>query len=80
MLFDATVNLGQLITIVPILVGGAIVFGSLRQILKDQGVRIESLEEESKKQTEILIKIATQDQRLADLERRMESQEHPRRT
>lgn len=75
MIFDATINLGQLLTIAPIIVGGAIVFGSLRQILKDQGSRIANIETEMKQQTGILIAIGRQEQRLDENDRRLNALE-----
>ena len=78
MQFDASVNLGQILTMVTWLVSGAVAFGVLRQSMTNHGERLGSVENELKKQTDILVSIGKQDQRLNDLERRTTSLETKR--
>ena len=78
MQFDASVNLGQILTMVTWLVSGAVALGVLRQSMTNHGERLGSVENELKKQTDILVSIGKQDQRLNDLERRTTSLETKR--
>lgn len=70
-MLDFTVNLGNLLTIIAFLVGGT----SFIQIMKGQvsylASRLEVVEVELKKLSEILVKLGRQDERLTAMDKRV---------
>jgi len=80
MVFDATINLGQIITLVGMVAAGSLAFGAVRadvwniksdvQRLND---RLDEAAAELRKQTEILIQLGRQDERLNMLTRRVDA-------
>lgn len=71
MVFDATVNLGQIMTLFSMLGGGMAVILTLRSDMEALGKRVESLEHAVERQTEILVQINRQEVRLDSQERRL---------
>ena len=72
MVFDATVNLGQIMTLFSMLGGGMAVILTLRSDMKALGKRVESIEHAVERQTEILVQINRQEVRLDSQEKRLE--------
>jgi hypothetical protein len=64
-MFDLTVNLGHILNVIAILIGGGIIAGTIRS-------RIDALEKEIEKLSEILVTTARQDVRLDFLDQRIE--------
>lgn len=73
--FDPSVNIGQILEIVSFVGGGMAAFVMMRSDIKVLGGRMEKVETQMQKQTDILIVAAKQDIRLGELERRMNSAE-----
>jgi hypothetical protein len=76
MTFDSTVNLGQVITLFGFLAGGVVAFVSMRADLSAQARRLAFVEMEMRKQTDILVEFARQDERLRAFEHRLDHLEH----
>jgi hypothetical protein len=74
MIFDATVKLGDIITAASILAGGLVVLATMRADLAGLNRRLDVVEVELKRQTEILIALARVDERLIALERRIDAE------
>ena len=72
MMFEGTVHLGDILQSLAILGGGIVVFVELRQNMKSQGRRLDGVEDEIKKQTEILISIGRQDEQLKGQRQQLE--------
>ncbi len=72
MLIDWTVRIGDVLTVASILGGGFWLVASSRVELKDHGDRLKEIELELRKQTDTLVALARQDQRLDDHERRLD--------
>lgn len=73
--FDQTINLGQVLEVAGIIGGGILVFirmgEKVRTLSKDVGdidKRLDRVDEELKKQTEILVSLGAQDARLTNVE------------
>lgn len=64
-MFDLTINLGHILNILALLLGGGILAGTLR-------TRLSIVEAEMKKVSEILIDVARQDVRLDFIDKRLE--------
>ncbi len=76
MTFDLSVNLGQMITLFGFLAGGIGAFVSTRADLSAQARRLSFVESEMRKQTDILVEFARQDERLRAFEHRLDHLEH----
>lgn len=79
MIFDWTITLGNIATIVAFLGGGVLFlvnaysqFKSIQTTVNSIGLRMNGMEEELKKQTEILVNQAAQRERMIALERRVD--------
>lgn len=72
MIFDATVNLGQVLTLVSILGGGLAVVITLRADMRALVQRVTNIEHAVERQTEILVQINRQEVRLDSQEKRLE--------
>ena len=75
MIFDLTVNLGNLLTILSFLVIGISIAASIRSQVTTMAIRLLSLETEIKKLSEVLIALGRQDERLNALDDRLISLE-----
>jgi hypothetical protein len=64
-MFDLTVNLGHILNVMALLIGGGLVAGTLKS-------RLDIVEEEIEKISEILITVARQDVRLDFIDKRIE--------
>ncbi len=76
MLFDYTIRIDTVILTGSTLLAGGLFFGALRGDLKALTQRVAKVEEAAQEQVKVLIAIATQDQRLDDIERRIGKMEH----
>lgn len=71
MVFDATIRVSDLFVGLAMLIGGYGAFLSVRNEVKNQRADIAQVKLEMKKQTDILIAIARQDERINNLESQM---------
>lgn len=71
-----TVDLGQLVILGLMLTGGVGTFYALREIVKSIAVRMDKVEEELGKQTDILIGLARQEEKIMALQYRVSNLEH----
>lgn len=76
--FDGTINLGQVVEVTAFLGGGVVALVRMRDDLKlvkhdvgVVGVRLDKVDREMAKQTEILVSLGQQDARLDNLESQM---------
>jgi hypothetical protein len=78
MIVDWSVNLGNLLQIASILGGGLVVLATMRsearfsrQQLKDHHDRLHEIEDELKKQTDVLVTLARQDEQIKGMSTRI---------
>lgn len=71
MIFDATLNLGQLLTLMATIIGGSAVVVTLRSDLRAVVARVANVERAIEKQTDILVLLGKQEVRLDSLEKRL---------
>ena len=76
MTFDGSINLGYVLTIIVIVVGGLGTIFTLRSDVKAMAQRMTGIESEMKKLTDILIMLAAQTQRMNDMDRRITELQH----
>jgi hypothetical protein len=69
---DLTIRISDLILAAGVLGGGLISFVLMRQELKHHGHRLYLVEGEIHKQTDILVDLARQNERMAGIDRRLE--------
>jgi len=69
-MFDLTVNLGNLLTILSFLTGGVAFVVTLRNMIRSLNQRMSSVEIELKKLTDVLIKLAGYDERFRGYDER----------
>jgi hypothetical protein len=86
MSFDPTFNIGHIITVVSIITSAMMFAGAtrfelkaMRVLLESHAVRLREIEDEQHKQTEILVTVARQDERLQAHDRRIEDIERRNR-
>lgn len=73
--FDATISVGNLISIAAFSIGGIAAFTALRQNVTELNKTIDAMKEQLKKMESVLIDLARQDMRITNVERRMEDVE-----
>lgn len=71
-MLNYTITLGEIGQAVSVIVGGILVFSQMREGLRNQGLRLENVEAELKKQTEILVSVARQDEQLKAITQRLQ--------
>lgn len=64
MIFDATINLGQIITFAGLIIGGAAALAAMRGDVNTLKADVRRLDDEMRKQTEILVTLGRYDERL----------------
>lgn len=69
--FDMSIKLGDLLQITSILAGGFMVLGYMKSESKNNNSRLKWLENEMGKQTEILTRLASGEERMNGLDRRI---------
>ena len=73
MVFDTTIRVDDLITIGGVLIAGIAAFTTLQNGQKSQVFRLRIIEKEMEKQTDILVILARQDERVKFLEEQVKS-------
>ena len=63
-------NIGVLVSLFITLLAGAIGYGALKTDVKNQGTRLDNIEDVMTKMQDILIKVAVQDERLTAMDQR----------
>lgn len=72
MTFDASVNLGQLLTLISILGSGLVVVVTMRADMRAIVARVANIEKAVERQTDILVQINRQEVRMDSQEKRIE--------
>lgn len=70
--FDLVLRLGDIVQVMSIAAGGLLVFSQMRVESKSNRERLDRVEDELAKQTEILTRLAAGDARMDGLERRLQ--------
>ena len=72
MIFDTTISIGNIITILAFLFGGAMLIGRTKANVNILSERLQSVEKEIHKLTEVLVTLGRQDERLTAIDKRVE--------
>ena len=75
MILTYSVTIGEVMQVVVFVAGGVVVFVKMQSSLSSHSARLGAVETELRKQTEILVSLARQDEILKALERRLEALE-----